>query len=64
MRREITEFVYTWPNGREEVRYRRDKDSEGALELIAEVLDLQRIHGDFCPYSFRHIEVEDGQNAN
>lgn len=52
---EVTEIVYTWPDGREEVRYRRRKDSPKALELVNDVLDLQRVHGTACPYSFRHV---------
>lgn len=51
-----TEIVFKWPDGREEVRYRRTKDSREALELIAEVLALQQKHGAACPYSFRHVE--------
>lgn len=49
-----TEIVYTWPDGREEVRYRRVKDSDEALKLVKEVLELQRKHGATCQYSFRH----------
>lgn len=52
----ITEIVYTWPDGREEVRYRRAKDSLDALGMIDEVLNLQQKHGISCPYSFRHVE--------
>ena len=51
----VTEFVYTWPDGREEVRYRRDMDSPDSLATIDEVLNLQRQHGASCPYSFRHV---------
>lgn len=51
----LTEIVYTWPSGRTEVRYRRAKDSDGALDLVNQVLDLQRQHGAMCPYSFRHV---------
>lgn len=50
-----TEFIYTWPNGRQEVRYRRPMDSPEALEMINDVLDLQAKHGAACPYSFRHV---------
>jgi hypothetical protein len=49
-----TEIVYTWPDGREEVRYRQPKDSPRALDLIEQVLELQTEHGAACPYSFRH----------
>jgi hypothetical protein len=54
----ITEIVYTWPDGREEVRYRRPKDSLEALELTEQVVNLIRKHGAACPYSFRHVEGE------
>ena len=51
----LTEIVYTWPDGREEVRYRRQKDSADALGMIDEVLNLQQKHKESCPYSFRHV---------
>lgn len=50
-----TEIVYTWEDGREEVRYRRPYNSPKALELVQQVLDLQVKHGAACPYSFRHV---------
>ena len=50
----LTEIIYTHRDGREEIRYRRPKDSPEALELINGILDLQRQHGKACPYSFRH----------
>jgi len=50
-----TEIVHTWQDGREEVRYRRPYNSAEALEMVGQVLDLQRIHGAACPYSFRHV---------
>ena len=55
MSEETTEIVYTWPDGREEVRYRRPKDSDAAFELVLQVIDLQGKHGAACPYSFRHV---------
>lgn len=57
----ITEIVYTWPDGREEVRYRRPKDSREALGFVEQVLDLQSLHGAACPYSFRHVDTETSQ---
>lgn len=39
-------FVYTWPDGREEVRYRRVKGSPLALEMIEWVQELQRRDND------------------
>lgn len=53
---DTTEIVYTWPDGREEVRYRRPKDSPEALELAGQVLNLQQQHKAACPYSFRHVQ--------
>lgn len=49
------EIVYTWPNGKEEVRYRRVKDSESARKMIAEVDDLRMKFGSECPYSYRTV---------
>lgn len=51
----VTEIVYTWPDGCEEVRYRRSYQSTEALELIGEVCDLIAKHGPACPYSYRHV---------
>jgi hypothetical protein len=50
-----TEIIYTWEDGREEVRYRRPKDSPGAFDLINDVIELQAKHGAACPYSWRNI---------
>lgn len=50
-----TEIIYTWEDGREEVRYRRSYNSPEALRLVAQVLDLQQKHRAACPYSFRHV---------
>jgi len=50
-----TEIVYTWPDGRKEVRYRRAYNSPEALQLVAEVHDLQAKHAAACPYSYRHV---------
>lgn len=55
METQTTEIIYTWPDGREEVRYRRPKDSAEALVMIQDVIDLQSLHGEACPYSFRHV---------
>lgn len=51
---ENLEVVYTWPDGREEVRYRRTSKSKEAAELIAEVDALQKAHGIKSPYSYRY----------
>lgn len=50
-----TEIVYTWPNGSQDVLYRRPKDSPESIALVKEVSDLQARHGKDCPYSFRHV---------
>jgi len=50
-----TEIVYTWEDGREEVRYRRPYNSEAAHRFINQVIDLQQRQGSACPYSIRHI---------
>lgn len=57
----IIEIVYTWPDGREEVRYRRPAGSHEAVQLVNEVLELQRIakeYGYVSPYSYRSVEDE------
>lgn len=48
------EVVYTWPDGREEVRYRRPDGSEQAQQLERQVRMLERNLGAECPYSIRH----------
>lgn len=47
------EIVYTWPDGREEVRYRRQEGSADAILLMAEVERQQAKYRDECPYSWR-----------
>jgi len=52
------EIVYTWPNGSEEVRYRRPQHSEDAKSLIREVLKMQArldTMNEPCPYSYRFV---------
>lgn len=51
----VTEVVYTWPDGREEVRYRRPFESDEAIELACMVRELQVRDGKECPYSVRHL---------
>jgi hypothetical protein len=50
-----TEIIFTWPDGREEVRYRRPKDSADALSLIETIIDCKNRHGE-TPYSWRHVD--------
>ena len=48
------EIVYRWPNGREEVRYRREPhDSEDAKKLLKELEELKNRLGEECPYFSR-----------
>lgn len=49
----MIEIVYTWPDGREEVRYRRGSGSPEAISMKREVDYLKYLHGDACPYSYR-----------
>ena len=55
---ETLEVVYTWPDGREEVRYRRQINTLEADLLIKEVEALQataEYFGETSPYSFRFV---------
>jgi hypothetical protein len=57
----IIEIVYTWPDGRQEVRYRRPAGSLDAVKYVNEVLELQRRAtegGYVSPYSYRSVEHE------
>lgn len=57
----IIEIVYTWPDGREEVRYRRPAGSLDAVKYVNEVLELQRRAaegGYVSPYSYRSVGHE------
>lgn len=51
----VTEIVYRWGDGREEVRYRRAFGSQGADALMLEVDRLQLKLGKECPYFYRHV---------
>jgi len=53
------EVIYTWPDGRKEVRYRRPARSTAADELIAEVNEQKARHGADCPYSYRFTLLGD-----
>lgn len=50
----ITEFVFTWFDGHEEVRYRRDYNSKDAREMILSIEKLRQ-HTPDSPYSYRHV---------
>ena len=49
-----TEIVYRWPDGHEEVRYRRPFGSIAAKVFEEEVRQMQERLGDECPYFVRH----------
>lgn len=59
-----TEIVFTWPDGREEVRYRRPADSEMAKIMKAEIDHARLEHSSMLigdskwPYSYRDVEDE------
>jgi hypothetical protein len=56
MREKTLEIVYTWDDGREEVRYRRTPhDSDDAKELTRQVEKLQSLYAGECPYSWRIV---------
>ncbi len=50
------EIVFTWEDGREEVRYRRPRGSQEANDLIADVTMLQARLPD-TPYSWRFVKA-------
>lgn len=53
---ETMEIVYTWPDGKEEVRYTRPMHSEEAEKLMSEVDAMHArltYMGEECPYSYR-----------
>lgn len=53
------EIIYTWPGGREEVRYRRAKDSEDAIGLMKQI-DYNKMVTSNYPYSYRFVnDVEE-----
>lgn len=53
------EVIYTWPDGREEVRYRATAGTEKADELQAQVDHLKSLHGPESPYSSRVVGTAD-----
>lgn len=59
--RSVIEIVYTWPNGREEVRYRRVAGTPGAANLIDQVEWLRARDGEASPYSWR--DTAEGKTA-
>lgn len=55
----MIEIVYTWPDGREEVRYRRKAGTQDAACLIEQVERMRSKHGDKSPYSWRSALATD-----
>ena len=56
----MIEIVYRWPDGREEVRYRRSSAAE-ARGLVQEVVALKRAAskgGWECRYYVRRVKVQ------
>jgi hypothetical protein len=51
----LTEFVYVWPDGREEVRYRRQSDTHECAGMREQVDGLRVLHGDKSPYFYREV---------
>lgn len=54
--RQTLQVIYTWPDGREEMRYSAPVGSQRAAELQAEVDALRLRVGDDCLYSTRVVE--------
>lgn len=50
-------LVYTWPDGRREVRYCRPDDHPDILEWVKRI----ERDGDVCPYSIEMDEKEMGK---
>lgn len=57
------EVIYTWPDGREEVRYRRAKDSEDAIGLMRQI-DYHKIVTSDYPYSYRFVNTAEENNEH
>lgn len=55
----VIEIVYKWPDGREEVRYRRPDNSKEAADLIWQVDTLRAQNGELSPYSWRSSTASD-----
>lgn len=56
MNNPIIEFIFTWQDGRKEVRYRRLKGSIDANKMISEIFKLQergKLNGYTSPYSYQ-----------
>ncbi len=49
------EIIYTWPDGTEEVRYRKLIGSIDGEDLRQQVEERKRWLGDDCPYSWREV---------
>lgn len=56
-----TEFLYTWPDGRIDVRYRRPKDSKDAIEFMNQIDSLNKVYVDagLEPSNYSYRDVND-----
>ena len=54
MKPNTLEVIFTWDDGREELRYSRPLDSADAAKFMAEVDELKRKYPD-TPYSYRKV---------
>jgi hypothetical protein len=54
----VTEIVYTWPTGRQEVRYRRTTGTPDEEYFVSQVDELRERLGENCPYSYRRISEQ------
>lgn len=55
---ETLEIVYVWPDGREEVRYRRQLGTNDADRFMKEVDEIKArcdYFGEDCPYYYRFV---------
>ena len=51
--------IYTWPDGREEIRYQRPAASDDARKFANEIDELRRVAnvgGHDSPYSYRFVQ--------
>ena len=56
MEGEIFEVVFVWPDGREEVRYRRPAGTDDARRFAQEIDEMEArlaMTGEDCPYFYR-----------
>lgn len=49
------EFCYKWPDGRIEVRYRRDEGTADCKNMQNEIDTMMLKQGEECPYFYRTV---------